>query len=90
MVPWDVFEISPVGQRCIDTVYYNEGISAKEVYSGLVNHDGYPSSIVVRNNNLRKAIEMYGSVNEFVYQNNLDYDDVMANYVHPEDRLLWD
>ena len=31
----------------IDTVFYNEGIDRQEVRLSLINHDGYPSNIVV-------------------------------------------
>lgn len=44
MKAWDVW----LNGRCIDTVFFDEDISADEVYRSLVNHDGYNPGIEVR------------------------------------------
>jgi hypothetical protein len=44
---WDVFIHRNGKLVWVDTVFHN-ACSAYEVYEGLVNHDGYSPSIVVR------------------------------------------
>lgn len=36
------------GERLIDTVFYDSDCDAQYVHNGLVNHDGYTPSILVR------------------------------------------
>ena len=41
---WDVYH----NGKLIDTVWYSEYLSADYVRDSLINHDGYPSDIVIR------------------------------------------
>lgn len=90
MTAWDVFRADEHGQERIDTVFYQPGIPAQQVHRDLVGHDGYPSDIIVRNASLRKEVEQYDSIDEFVYQNELDFDEFIAEYIHPDGDGLWD
>lgn len=44
MIGWNVY----VGKRCIDTVFYTVDCDSEYVRNSLINHDGYPSNIMVR------------------------------------------
>jgi len=42
-IAWDVY----LGNRCIDTVWFNPDCDADYVKTSLINHDGYDSRIEV-------------------------------------------
>lgn len=44
MTTWNVYR----GRKLITTVFYSDGVTADEVKDGLVNHDGLPPDITVR------------------------------------------
>jgi hypothetical protein len=52
MVAWDVINKVKVGSvyqsKVVDTVFYTPDCDAEYVYRSLVQHDGYPSNIIVR------------------------------------------
>ena len=46
MQAWDVYRTED-SNRPMDTVFYDSNCDAWYVRNGLVNHDGYPATIVV-------------------------------------------
>jgi len=44
MICWNIIR----GRKSIDKVYYDSDIKSDEVKRSLINHDGYPSDIRVR------------------------------------------
>jgi hypothetical protein len=42
-IPYDVY----LNEELIDTIWFDESYKLEEVWSSLVNHDGYDSDIVV-------------------------------------------
>lgn len=51
MIFWSVYYKG----RCIDRVPYNESCTKDYVHRSLVEHDGYPSGIVVRTERKKKT-----------------------------------
>ena len=49
MTAWDVYLIKNGKERLIDTVFYDDDCGEDYVRRGLINHDGYSSSIIVKN-----------------------------------------
>jgi hypothetical protein len=47
---WNVY----LRGKLIDSVFYNNSVTAEEVKKGLVDHDGYPSNITVRKGRMPK------------------------------------
>ena len=85
---WDVIvkreEGGHIYTSVMDTVFFNESCGARYVYLSLVEHDGYPSEIIVRNSNLHD--ELCGrDIYDYAYDENCDVDWLKAKYVYPYD-----
>ena len=47
MIGWDVY----LCFKWIDKVFFNEAVTAEQVRTSLINHDGYDSRIIVKAEN---------------------------------------
>ena len=47
MVASEVYTVRGDRHKCIDTVFYSKDCDGECVRDSLINHDGYPSDIVV-------------------------------------------
>lgn len=92
-IAWDVFRIEEDEcwrtTRRVDTVFYDENCDAQYVHKGLVDHDGYPPDIIVRNSQLHDELSYNGyDLYDYAYDTEQDVEKVEEMYMYPADAAL--